>query len=488
LQTTDFGLTWRVVSQTGAANTPRDPLAFTFPSVNRGFAVGQTGQIFRTDDGGTTWTAQQSGTNRHLRGVQFVTEGTGFVVGDTGTILVTNNGGQTWTQVVSGTHLNLWGLEFLDRGFGVAVGDGGAVLKTLSGGLAANGVPPAVTSVTPANNASEVVDTTVRIAFNKDIPFNAANYADAGQFQLKDQQGALVPASATYDAANRQVLIKPTGRLADGANFALSLPAGNTGVRDQQGRPMVFGFSSTFRTACTLSAAGGFANLIRQDTGIRRAIGCPTAAEENVDALEQVFERGQMLKSGSTGQLTVTFFDTGQWLNYADTFTAGSPDPVMPAPEGLLAPQGAFGKVWREQPGVRDRLGWAVGPERSFQGALQAFGGGSMLWTGTDQWLIRALFNDGTTQTIPDPNTPAAGGRGSAGFVNQASYGGDCKYTPQGSTCLRFEDGFIWLVYDGVYKQQPFGTYQGKSIIEALGQHAAYYHVLSTSLVRTVPR
>jgi hypothetical protein len=109
-----------------------------------------------------------------------------------------------------------------------------------------------------------------------------------------------------------------------------------------------------------------------------------------------------------------------------------------------------------------------------------------MLWTGTDQWLIRLLFGDGTTQTIPDPTTPTSAGF--AGFSHQGTYGGDCKYTPQGSTCLRFEDGYVWLVYDGVSRQQQFGTYQGKPMVEGLGQHAAYYHVLDTDLVRTVPR
>jgi hypothetical protein len=251
---------------------------------------------------------------------------------------------------------------------------------------------------------------------------------------------------------------------------------------------MVFEFASTFRTACTLTAAGGFGRLIQQDPGIRSAIGCPSAAEQNVDAVEQVFERGHMVRVASSKQVLVTFFDTGEWTAVDDTFVSGSTDPVVRAPEGLLAPAGSFGKIWREQPGVRDRLGWAAGPERSFQGAQQTFSGGTMLWTGTDQWLIRVYFNKGTTNIVPDPNTPSVSASNSGGFANQPSHTGDCKYTPQGSSCLRFEDGYVWLVYDGVRSQQQFGTYPGNRIIEALGQRAAYYHVLNTNLVRTVPR
>ncbi|HEY3063998.1 MAG TPA: hypothetical protein VGL99_33930 [Chloroflexota bacterium] len=52
---------------------------------------------------------------------------------------------------------------------------------------------------------------------------------------------------------------------------------------------------------------------------------------------------------------------------------------------------------------------------------------------------------------------------------------------------MRFEDGYIGLAYDGVTRQQQFGTFQGNRIVEVLGQRAAYYHVLNTSLVRTGP-
>jgi hypothetical protein len=34
-------------------------------------------------------------------------------------------------------------------------------------------------------------------------------------------------------------------------------------------------------------------------------------------------------------------------------------------------PVRGFGRVWREWPGVRQRLGWALAPERAFTAALQ---------------------------------------------------------------------------------------------------------------------
>ena len=60
----------------------------------------------------------------------------------------------------------------------------------------------------------------------------------------------------------------------------------------------------------------------------------------------------------------------------------------------------------REGEGVRDRLGFAVGPERAFLGAFQSFTGGQMVWTGADQALIRAYLANGEAMTMPDPASP----------------------------------------------------------------------------------
>jgi len=62
-------------------------------------------------------------------------------------------------------------------------------------------------------------------------------------------------------------------------------------------------------------------------------------------------------------------------------------------PYGLFQPKRGFGKVWRNNPGVRSTLGWAVNEERGFQGAAQSFNGGTMLWSSTRG--IYVLYNDG---------------------------------------------------------------------------------------------
>ncbi len=62
-----------------------------------------------------------------------------------------------------------------------------------------------------------------------------------------------------------------------------------------------------------------------------------------------------------------------RWSQYPDTWKDGMPDsdPGLVPPSGMIQPIRGFGLIWREKRGVRDRLGWATGPEMPFQGDFQ---------------------------------------------------------------------------------------------------------------------
>lgn len=76
-----------------------------FANENTGFAVGSYGFIFRTDDGGETWTdwsAEMPNPDRyHLNGITEVTGGALAIAGEAGTILVSTDRGETWEKVES---------------------------------------------------------------------------------------------------------------------------------------------------------------------------------------------------------------------------------------------------------------------------------------------------------------------------------------------------------------------------------------------------
>ena len=81
-----------------------------------------------------TWSPQASGTGSNLAGVSFVNVDRGWAVGDSGTILATGNGGATWSAQASGTANNLAGVSFVEASHGWAVGAGGTILATGDGG------------------------------------------------------------------------------------------------------------------------------------------------------------------------------------------------------------------------------------------------------------------------------------------------------------------------------------------------------------------
>ncbi|MEE4260632.1 MAG: YCF48-related protein, partial [Bacteroidales bacterium] len=65
----------------------------TFIDSNNGWAVGDSGTILHTSDGGNNWEFQESGTIADLNSVFFVDENYGWICGDSSIILHTDNGG-----------------------------------------------------------------------------------------------------------------------------------------------------------------------------------------------------------------------------------------------------------------------------------------------------------------------------------------------------------------------------------------------------------
>jgi photosystem II stability/assembly factor-like uncharacterized protein len=129
LATTNGGGTWTAQS----SGTTAQSVAFV--DASRGWAVGWGGTILATTNGGATWTAQSSGTTTQgLLSVAFVDASRGWAVGTNGTILATTNGGATWTAQSYGTAAELLSVAFVDASRGWAVGLGGTILVTTNGG------------------------------------------------------------------------------------------------------------------------------------------------------------------------------------------------------------------------------------------------------------------------------------------------------------------------------------------------------------------
>lgn len=79
--------------------------------------------------------SQRSGTNQHLSSVYFSNENTGWAVGDSGTILKTRNGGSRWEIIENRINYNIKGVTFIDQNLGFIVGEKNVFYKSVDGGL-----------------------------------------------------------------------------------------------------------------------------------------------------------------------------------------------------------------------------------------------------------------------------------------------------------------------------------------------------------------
>ncbi|MBL7128896.1 MAG: T9SS type A sorting domain-containing protein [Ignavibacteria bacterium] len=126
-------------AQTGWSNqysgTYNDLWCVTFLNEYVGYAVGESGTIIKTINGGINWVPQLSGTNDTLFCVNFINENTGTVVGKNGAIIRTTDGGNNWFPQSSCTPNTLKSVHFINANTGILVGYGGKTMKTTNGGV-----------------------------------------------------------------------------------------------------------------------------------------------------------------------------------------------------------------------------------------------------------------------------------------------------------------------------------------------------------------
>ncbi|MDP2728378.1 MAG: hypothetical protein Q8P59_12650, partial [Dehalococcoidia bacterium] len=166
--------------------------------------------------------------------------------------------------------------------------------------------------------------------------------------------------------------------------------------------------ATTTPTAAAAPGAGcrslptrAFGKIYSENPNVARAVGCPTEPEKAVYSAEQFFQKGYMFWRSDTRQIYV-IMNSGRWAVYPDNWQEGEPLPTVTAtpPAGLVEPERGFGKVWHARLDVRDALGWATGRERGFDGIVQSFERGTMLWS--DGRFIFVLVADGTWLRFED--------------------------------------------------------------------------------------
>lgn len=152
LKSLDGGVTW----DSQYANTQLELTGVSFVSPTTGWAVGVNGTVRRTTDGGVNWATQSTGTTANFRDVSFVDSNVGVAVGDRGTtystIRYTTNGGASWSSGTTTATVQLTAVEMVTSSVGWAVGGSGTILKTTDGG--ANWITQPALSASGLNSVS----------------------------------------------------------------------------------------------------------------------------------------------------------------------------------------------------------------------------------------------------------------------------------------------------------------------------------------------
>ncbi|HEX2899231.1 MAG TPA: YCF48-related protein [Bacteroidia bacterium] len=91
-------------------------------------------KVFRTTDGGLTWSTRLSVGIGELRAIHFVDERTGFVAGESGVCYKTTDGGFTWNSLAINGPVDVFAMDFLTDQIGYLACGGGVILRTTNGG------------------------------------------------------------------------------------------------------------------------------------------------------------------------------------------------------------------------------------------------------------------------------------------------------------------------------------------------------------------
>jgi len=139
-KSTDGGTSWSNIGNIVSNLGFKQLSTMYFVNPDTGFAVGDSGMIFKTVNGGYDWTMKNANPLYNLRSVYFLNETTGLASGVSGTILRTTDCGETWSQVPTGVTAVLYGINFFGQDTGFVIGGTEwpapqLILKTTDGGL-----------------------------------------------------------------------------------------------------------------------------------------------------------------------------------------------------------------------------------------------------------------------------------------------------------------------------------------------------------------
>ncbi|MBN8655678.1 MAG: DUF4082 domain-containing protein, partial [Anaerolineae bacterium] len=204
--------------------------------------------------------------------------------------------------------------------------------------------PPTITSVTPANGATNVsLGTTVTITFNEAMdPLTLTT----STFELRDGSNNLVPASVTYNSTTRTATLTPNSPLSLTATYTARVIGTASGAKDAAGNPLGSDSTWSFSTLGPPSNEGPGGPILvlssatnpfsRYYAEILRAEGLNEFTATDISNLTApLLNNYQVL---ILGEMTLTSTEVGlitNWVNNGGNLIAMRPDPQLAGLLGL---------------------------------------------------------------------------------------------------------------------------------------------------------
>ncbi len=146
---------------------------------------------------------------------------------------------------------------------------------------------------------------------------------------------------------------------------------------------------------CRFAPDAVFGTAWSADVRVEQVLGCAAEAALRFDGNVQIFERGVMYWRADTGEIWALApggVSAGRYWYVAQAGQVDNND-IAP-PSGLRVPIRGFGDVWRNIPGVRDALGFALTDEQQTVLHTQRYLGGTLLLD-TSAGQVFALYSSG---------------------------------------------------------------------------------------------
>ena len=224
MKTTDSGLNWFRIYE----NTGRPKLVdLHFYNIYKGDYIDVNGNMYRTNNGGTSWTLRGSSQYNEITGAYFIDSNTAIQCTDFFSTFKTTNGGSSWQEVLSFIPYSHSDITFMNANTGFIVGEFGSIARSGDGGNSwgpvNSGTETDLNSVFfPTANTGFILGKFGKIL--KSTNGGLAWYSQISNTALNLNSVYFISANIGYIAGNNGLLLKTTtgGEITTGINLNLN--------------------------------------------------------------------------------------------------------------------------------------------------------------------------------------------------------------------------------------------------------------------------